>query len=202
MRLNLGCGSQFIDGWTNVDYSLGARLSRLPIVGKFASELFHTKWDSRIFIHDLTRPFPWKGESIDYVYSSHTLEHLDRATGQFLLCECYRVMKRGAVIRIVVPDLEEIVKRYVTGELPAENFLEELYVLSDISPKSHLKRLVLPYLRFPHQCMYDYASMRRSFEKAGFSFEQREFANSSIPNIEKFEIKERTIGAVVAEGVK
>ena len=32
MKVNLGCGDRVVDGWTNVDYALGARLTRVPLV--------------------------------------------------------------------------------------------------------------------------------------------------------------------------
>jgi len=77
VKLNLGCGAQVVDGWINVDYGLGARMANIPwfkLINR-RLHLFDMDWDPRIFIHDLRRPFPWNNESVDVIYSSHTLEH-------------------------------------------------------------------------------------------------------------------------------
>ena len=115
MKLNLGCGYQIVDGWINVDYGLGARLSKIPFLKSINKRvrLFNLdNWDTRIFLHDLTKEFPWKKESIDIIYSSHTLEHFSRSEGLGFLNECFRVLKKGGIIRIVVPDLQDIVNDY------------------------------------------------------------------------------------------
>lgn len=45
MKLNLGCGKEVVDGWVNVDYGLGAKLSKIPF---FSSINKRTK----LFDHD------------------------------------------------------------------------------------------------------------------------------------------------------
>ena len=95
MKLNLGCGSQLPRDWVNVDYALGARIARIPLFRAINRrlKLFRMDWDDSIFLHDLTRPFPWADNSIDVVYSSHTLEHMSREMGQEFLHQCHRVLK-------------------------------------------------------------------------------------------------------------
>ena len=90
--LNLGCGRQFHPDWINVD---------LEAVS------------DEVLEHDLTRGLPFEEESIDVVYHSHVLEHLKPQEGVKLLEECFRVMKPGGVLRIVVPDLECIARLYL-----------------------------------------------------------------------------------------
>src|SRR5882762_7720591 len=83
IKLNLGCGAHVPSGWINVDYAPGARLARAPLFRRINKRLrlFALDWDDHIFIHDLTRPLPWKDSSVDVVYSSHTLEHFSREQG-------------------------------------------------------------------------------------------------------------------------
>jgi len=67
MKLNLGCGSQVVDGWVNVDYALGARFMKIPFFRSLNRKvkIFNLDWNDKIFLHDLTRKFPWADSSID-----------------------------------------------------------------------------------------------------------------------------------------
>jgi hypothetical protein len=48
------------------------------------------------------------------VYSSHFLEHIPFNQVPSFLKECYRVLKPGGVIRLVLPDFEEMCREYLT----------------------------------------------------------------------------------------
>jgi SAM-dependent methyltransferase len=90
--LNLGCGSRFRPDWVNVDFVA----------------------DSKYVIkHDLLSTLPFGDNSFDVVYSSHVLEHFSPVNAERFLSECYRVMKDGGILRVVVPDLEILVRAYL-----------------------------------------------------------------------------------------
>jgi SAM-dependent methyltransferase len=56
---------------------------------------------------------PFESSSFDLVYTSHVLEHfLPRDANRFVK-ECLRIMRSGAILRLVVPDLELIVRSYL-----------------------------------------------------------------------------------------
>ena len=64
MKLNLGCGSKILDGYTNVD--------------KFD----YYKPD---VVHDLeTFPYPFENNSVDEILISHVLEHIGQSPQIFL----------------------------------------------------------------------------------------------------------------------
>jgi SAM-dependent methyltransferase len=131
MKLNLGFGFQVVDSWVNVDYFLGARLAKAPLFRSINKRMrfFNHDWDDRIFIHDLTKHFPWHDSSTDIIYTSHFLEHLSRSQGRRFLAECHRVLKPGAIIRVVVPDLYSFVGAYLEGAIKADEFVEKVGVL-------------------------------------------------------------------------
>lgn len=203
MKLNLGCGLNVVDGWTNVDYALGAKLTKLPLFSTINRKLkvFSADWDSRIFLHDLTCRFPWQDASVDYCYSSHTLEHLTRGQGVFLLQESHRVLRPGGVVRIVVPDLASVIREYHAGTIRADQFLETLGVLYG-ADKRGLKKFFAPFYEFPHKCMYDTPTLVAVMREAGFLAEERRPFDSSIAGIEQIELADRTVDAVIVEGVK
>ena len=90
--LNLGCGYTFIQDWTNVDFVSSSKY---------------------VIAHDLLKGIPFPDNSFDLVYHSHVLEHFPRSEAIKFIAECYRVLKPGGVIRVVVPDLEQIALNYI-----------------------------------------------------------------------------------------
>jgi predicted SAM-dependent methyltransferase len=90
--LNLGCGGRHHPEWINVDsHSTGPG----------------------VMVHDLESPFPFEDSEFDAVYHSHLLEHLPKRRAPLFLRECYRVLKPGGILRVVVPDLEQIARLYL-----------------------------------------------------------------------------------------
>jgi SAM-dependent methyltransferase len=108
--LNLGCGNRTHPMWVNIDYTLSGRIRSIPFIGRFAKlqPVGYRNWDLR-------RGIPFKSGTVDVVYSSHVLEHLDRSVAGVFLREAARVLKPGGIIRIVVPDLEDAVRTYITA---------------------------------------------------------------------------------------
>jgi len=82
--LNVGCGRRFHSDWVNVDL--------VPS-------------DESVQVCDISKGLPFDDGHFDAVYHSHVLEHLHPKTGRELLAECWRVLKPGGVVRVVVPDL-------------------------------------------------------------------------------------------------
>jgi len=93
VQCNLGCGSRHHPTWINIDFH-GDGNTVLP-------------WDLR-------RGLPLPDGSCDVVYSSHAIEHFDRDGARRFLGECRRVLKPGGIIRLVVPDLEGVVRAYLS----------------------------------------------------------------------------------------
>lgn len=203
MKLNLGCGSQAHEGWINVDYSMGARFAKLPLFSFLNKKLkiFDLNWEKRIFLHDLRKTFPWDDNSIDFIYTSHTLEHFSREDGYAFLKECHRVLRKGAIIRTVVPDLSFIVSEYLNGNIKADCFVEKLGVLYN-TDRNSLKGKLSPFVQFPHKCMYDTQTLKSTLEDIGFKAESKTAFQSKIPDIEKVELSKRTENAVIIEGEK
>ena len=203
IKLNLGCSDRTPDGWINVDYALGARFLKNPFLRALNRKVpvFRQQWDKDIFIHDLRKRFPWPDDSADIIYSSHTLEHFPRIDGRSLLFNCYRVLKKGGIIRIVVPDLSYIVNCYTSGKISADAFVESLNVLYK-RDRGRIKNALAPFRQFPHQCMYDQASLLRIMREVGFTVQDRAPFDSAIPDINEIELENRCRDAVIIEGTK
>lgn len=119
--LNLACGTRTDWTWTNLDFSPYATLRRFPLlasvlhaVGLLSDQRLHRLEgiDPGIIRWKLARGIPFEDASFDVVYHSHFLEHLDRRAALLFLSECHRVLKPGGILRVVLPDLELLVRTY------------------------------------------------------------------------------------------
>ncbi len=202
-KLNLGCGAQVVQGWINVDYAPGAKFAKIPFfrVINRRIKILNLNWDNSIYLHNLMKNFPWKENSIDIIYSSHTLEHFTKEDGLKFLKECYRVLKKDGVIRILVPDLECIINEYNKGIIRSDDFIHSLLVLYDKN-SNRIKNKLAPFFQYPHKCMYDAKTLIIILNDLGFSTTSKIGFDSAIPEIEKIELHERTVGAVIVEGFK
>ena len=80
VRLNLGCGTNHLENFVNVD-----------------------KYGKVDYAHDLeVFPYPWDDNSVDEVVMNHVLEHIQPWWKAFN--ECARVLKPGGMLHINVPD--------------------------------------------------------------------------------------------------
>lgn len=61
-------------------------------------------------------PPRFKVETIDYIFSSLLIDKLSYAGTHKLLVDCYRVLKKGHVIRTLVPDIEVMKYQRDSGE--------------------------------------------------------------------------------------
>jgi SAM-dependent methyltransferase len=90
---NLGCGTRHHPDWINLDFQGDG---------------------TRVFSCDLRQGIPLPDRCCDGLYSSHAIEHFDRGTAREFLAECRRILKPGRIIRLVAPDLEGIVRAYLS----------------------------------------------------------------------------------------
>jgi predicted SAM-dependent methyltransferase len=97
MKLHLGCGSKHIPGFVHVDLEA------------------HPHIDFRAPVNELTFV---EDNSVELIYASHVLEHFGRHEVDRVLQEWFRVLQKGGILRVAVPDFEAVCRRYQeTGEL-------------------------------------------------------------------------------------
>jgi predicted SAM-dependent methyltransferase len=225
-RVNLGCGLQTPGGWVNVDGSYNARLAKHPFLRRALAWLnfLHTDtlnipWSSSIFIHDIRKPLPFSNGSVAAIYASHVLEHLYRDEAQRLVKESLRVLARGGVLRVVVPDLEAIIQEYM-GERPFGTLTGEFERLCRADRLNQRLLMRYPTPSYPHllhriynswndlhshKWMYDAESLVTLFEAGGFvEVRRREYLDSEIEDIGALEEESRVLNGagVCVEGVK
>lgn len=97
LKIQLGSGPHKIDGWFNTDLNANG--------------------DPDIFPLDVTNtPYPIDGNTFDYVFCEHMIEHISYIDGLKMLKECFRILKPGGKIRIVTPDINFLIELYLNKE--------------------------------------------------------------------------------------
>jgi len=105
---------------------LAAVLIRLGLINKDQESLILAARNNDIRWVDATTHIPLPDASVDVLYSSHMVEHLDRESAMSFLTEVRRVLVSNGVVRIVVPDLKKLVAEYLERE-DADAFIERTY---------------------------------------------------------------------------
>lgn len=81
MKINLGCGRRYLEGWINCDVVSSVKVDRQFDLNRF--------------------PYPFEDGVADEVLLDNVLEHLDDVIK--VVEECHRILKVGGHLRIIVP---------------------------------------------------------------------------------------------------
>lgn len=182
---NLGCGTRTHPACVNVDWSIHLRLRRLHLesLGGSRAEKIRALPQS-IVVHDLRKGIPARDATVDVVYHSHVLEHIDRADAPGFMSEIHRVLKPGGIQRIVVPDFEQLARRYVEAfgdeghESRVADMIEQIVrrQAAGTAAQRPLRRRVENALLGDarkrgetHQWMYDRLTLGALLERSGFT---------------------------------
>ena len=82
--------------------------------------------------HDLfsREQIPVKNNSVNLIYCSHTIEHIDDSSALFLLKECYRLLKRGGGVRFTMPNIDLLYDAFQRNDLRLFESIETQRALS------------------------------------------------------------------------
>ncbi|MDR1054613.1 MAG: methyltransferase domain-containing protein [Prevotellaceae bacterium] len=91
--LNIGSGDWSCKGWTNLDYPT-KNYKKVQKGHKFIP--YNIREDK----------IPFGNSSVDAIYCSHVIEHVESEHAVNMFKDCYRVLKSGGILRIACPDAE------------------------------------------------------------------------------------------------
>lgn len=95
IRLNWGCGPRPAPGWLNSDIAAGPGID-LPC--------------------DIRDGLPLGDGAVDYAVAIHALQDLPFVDLCRALSELRRVLRRGGVLRLALPDLDRAISAYLRGD--------------------------------------------------------------------------------------
>ena len=162
-KVQIGCGEHSFDGWVNVDINRAVN----P--------------DVRL---DLRAGFPAPAESVAFIFSEHVFEHLTLDDGRRVFIDCYSALEQAGVMRIAMPDLRYIVKRYMEGRYEGEGGPEAQLDVDYQRIDSPALLLNFALRSWGHLYLYDFAELDIRLRQAGFAkVEPQQLGKSSHPEL-------------------
>jgi predicted SAM-dependent methyltransferase len=201
--INLGCDIETIHSFVGIDGSflIFMMKSHLP---QFIKKFFYKRtWASkkysfkeylkkvnsvRIIHHDLIYGIPFKKDSVQFIFTSHFLEHLKEEQTRKLIKDCFRVLKKGGVIRIVVPDLDFEVKEMEEKINEYKKNKNTLNLQRYLTVPEHKSEFGF------HKRIYNFSELKQILEEAGFKNTfRRKLYQGNLPNLRKLDFREGLI---------
>lgn len=126
IKLNLGCGwRDFGPDWIHIDGGDYPHLDSTDIIN-----------------------LPYSDNSIDIIYSSHTIEYFNRTEVKEVLSIWYNKLKPGGILRLAVPNFEVLAKLYIENKISLSQVLGPLYGQMEMGDET-----------IYHKTTYDYKSL-------------------------------------------
>lgn len=188
VKLNLGSGFLALNDWINYDNSILVKLNKLIPVKYLAKAgllppMYLTVKFANVKICNLKKGIPHKDSSVDCIYTSHFLEHLYRYQAIEILKECHRVLKPDGILRVSVPDVEKL-----RSILNTDHFCTWFYPEYLNMQKPTFMMLVKELFLRHHKWMYDYWTMAKIINEAGFKrVSQKKHGESEIEDAKKLD---------------
>jgi SAM-dependent methyltransferase len=102
IKLNIGCGENYLDGYVNFDISR------------------KVKADAYLDVRKTTLPF--KDGVVNQINCIHNLEHIELKYWEHVLNEFARVLKKGGRLILAYPEFERCAKNFLTNKNGMKDF--------------------------------------------------------------------------------
>ena len=182
LKLHIGCGTNYIDGWINIDNNSDNNIKKLD------------------FIWDLRNPLPFQENTVDFIYNEHFLEHLTVEEGLQVLHDFLKILKPEGVLRVAMPDLVDVINNYLNlnWKVDQKDFLKK-YGLDFI--KTRAERINISFRWWGHKWLYDWEELDRRLKEAGFmNIKRCKLYESDYPELKN--IESRPESKLIAEATK
>ena len=134
MKLHIGCGEKFIPGFIHID------IRKFPHID---------------YVAQANNLYMFEDNSVDLIYSCHVLEHFKRTQTISVLQEWHRLLIKGGVLRIAVPDFEKLAEIYIsTRKL-------DLVLGPIVGGQTYQENI--------HNMIFDYKYLSECLKKVGFT---------------------------------
>jgi SAM-dependent methyltransferase len=201
-----GCGLSAPKEWKNFDSSPTLRIQKLPVIGFLLKSKLNCVFPKNVLFGDIVRGLPVNNNSCDGIYCSHVLEHLSFNDFKIALANTYNILKPNGIFRLIVPDLEVIIKNYIEDLKLNPNdasikFCGTNSLMGKVNRNNGIKGLFLEYFsNSQHLWMWDKYSLTAELKKIGFNnIRIAEFNDCEDEMFKQVENKDRFQSAVAIE---
>ncbi len=209
--LNIGCWLDVAPGWKNLDASVYVRLSKIPFLGNhILSAIRAPQFPSAIEYGDLVKGLNLAENSCKLIFASHILEHLSLPDFEIAINNIYFYLQLGGTLRLIVPDLEAYVHKYLTergdaslSPRAAHNFMRTSFLGETASRRTLWQRFLEVFSNSRHQWMWDEPSLTAALQKQGFKNVKRcKYGDWADEQFAAVENKKRHWDAICLEATK
>lgn len=182
IKLNIGCGTDYKEGWINIDNNSDNNIKKLDL-----------NWDLR-------HPLPFPENSVDFIFNEHFLEHLTVEEGQAAIRDLMRVLKPGGVIRIAMPDMQDVFELYSDKAWKKRPVIKN-HGFQFVQTRAEMVNMSFRW--WGHKWLYDWEELVRRLKEAGCndkSIKRRQLKKSSYKELKNLETRQGSI--LIAEVVK
>lgn len=96
LKLHLGCGENYLDGYINIDFPPSEHAVLIPIADAHA---------------DIIKDLDFPSDTVDEIRLHHVFEHFDRVIALVLLVRWHNWLKVDGILKIETPDAIESAKQ-------------------------------------------------------------------------------------------
>lgn len=140
MKLHLGCGAKYIEGYIHVDKN---NLSHID------------------YVCDLSDLSVFEDESVELIYASHVLEYYSFIEVIPVLKEWYRVLKKNGILRLSVPDFDKLIKVYELTNSNIDRIIGPMFGRMEINDFDSTKLIF-------HNTVYNRKKLESVLSESGF----------------------------------
>ncbi|KGG14951.1 MULTISPECIES: class I SAM-dependent methyltransferase [unclassified Prochlorococcus] len=203
LKVQYGCGLSNPIGWKNYDSTPTLFIQKIPLSKLFSKIIYKIlkKTNPRISANlrniisnkaiygDITKRLPERSSSVDFLYASHVLEHLPLKEFTFAIKESYRILKKGGIFRLVVPNLRYFIEEYLDSDSKSKSID---FCLNSNLGKESFENIFSRMRGDGHHLMYDYQTLENELSKVKFSSIRRaRFDDSEYSEFKEVEDKNR-----------
>lgn len=142
LYLNLGSGANPVEGFINIE-GFAQRHKEMWL--------------------DLRNGLPFPDNSVDGIFTCHVFEHFYMPELVPLVKDCYRVLKSGGILRILVPSVDKAIAAYNAGDSSFFSNFPRAYQ----SMGGKLYNFLL--CEGQHRIIFDFSLMEEMLRYSGFS---------------------------------
>jgi hypothetical protein len=178
--VHIGCGLCAPLTWRNFDASPTLRLQRLPLAG----QLFHggrfPEFAPNVEYGDIIRGLPVRPDSCRAVYVSHVFNCFSLSEFRIAVRRIHRYLRTDGILRLVLPDMEAIARRYVESTEPdaVHTFLHRCGLGRKERPR-RINEMLREWLGSRPLWCWDFKGLHLELNQAGFRGVRRAAFNDS-----------------------